>query len=71
MIRLPRAAPTKQVLRQLAGWQQEVNDTADYEERVAAAKGLFSRRNRKSNPTFQAVRRTGNSQIEHPREASR
>jgi uncharacterized protein (TIGR02646 family) len=58
MIWLPKAAPSKPVLQRLAAWQQEVDSIADYEGRVAAAKRLFSRRNRKTNPTFRAVRQT-------------
>lgn len=56
MIRLPDVELPKETRESLRGFQAEVDGEPAYAERVEAAKDLFERRNRTTNPTFRVVR---------------
>lgn len=56
MIRLRNVSLPTAASISLQNWQQLVDKKATYEEQVAAAKSDFSRRNTKSNKTFQLVK---------------
>lgn len=57
MIQLPPLALSKAALDQLAEYQEAVDDAPSYAARVERAKKLFSQRNKKSNATFEEVKR--------------
>lgn len=63
MIQLPSTSIDVTVENKLAAWQKDVDDqwkpqegSGSYEARVAKAKSMFSAKNTKSNPVFQAVK---------------
>ncbi len=56
MLRVPDRSLPKPAAERLQEYQQEIDAVAAYADRVAAAKRKYS--NRKSNSTFQDVRRT-------------
>lgn len=58
MILLTNIPLPKSTQDELADFQTAVNNEITYADRVAAAKSLFSGRNRKGNPTFRVVRST-------------
>ena len=58
MIRIPDAVLPAQANGLLDQYQAEVDGKGNYAAQVAAAKSLFSLRNRRTNPAFTAVRRT-------------
>ncbi len=57
MLRIPDLQLSKSAITQLAAYQAQVDALGVYENRIAEAKRLFSRRNKKSNPTFREVRK--------------
>lgn len=56
MIRLQNLSLPTPARTKLKEWQGEVDAIAEYADRVAAAKDLFTRRNRTDNPAFRIVR---------------
>jgi uncharacterized protein (TIGR02646 family) len=56
MIELVVPTIDKSVQKQLSQWQREVDSATTYAKQVAAAKKQFSQRNKKRNPTFDAVK---------------
>jgi uncharacterized protein (TIGR02646 family) len=58
MISLPGEPLPARAHAQLRKYQQQIDDIADYAERVAQAKEKFSQRNTGGNSTFRAVRQT-------------
>lgn len=56
MIPVTNQALPPEAARRLGEYQGEVDSSPDYAGRVAAAKSLFKRRNRATDPAFKAVR---------------
>jgi len=58
VIQLPEVSLPETATRQLQTLQREIDEIADYADRVSKAKESFARRNRASDPTFRDVRTT-------------
>ncbi|MDI3286141.1 hypothetical protein [Polyangium sp. 15x6] len=58
MIRLPKRVLPKAAREKLCEYQDEIDALPDYADRVERAKTSFAARNRKGDPTFDAVKKT-------------
>ena len=56
MVRLPSVKLPPTANERLQAWQREIDELADYAERVHAAKQRFGQRNKPDNATFRVVR---------------